>query len=223
MTERCANRGFTLVELLVALALLSIVMLALGTAMRSFAQTEVRIDQHMQRDEEFRVAVNFLRTILAEMSPLAVRTAPGAPKRIAFAGAGDQLDWIGVMPARQGAGGLYRFRLFVRSGTDAPAALILDFAPLTNFDSPLDSGTPKSRVMVDGVSGVAFRYEDTTAPEAAWLSAWPYPDRLPRRVGLQIRTSAQTWPELIVTVLPAVGPGVSSRAGGGSGPIIGPF
>ena len=38
-------RGFTLLELLVVMALLSGVMLALGASMRTMARTEERIDQ----------------------------------------------------------------------------------------------------------------------------------------------------------------------------------
>ncbi len=224
MNELHSSRGFTLVELLVAMALLSLVMLGLVTAMRSFAQTETRIDDRIRRDEDFRVTEQFLRTVLGAMAPRATRSAPGGPRQVAFSGSGDELQWIGVMPARHGAGGLYRFRLFVAPGESGqPGALVLEFAPLTNFDAPLESGPGQSRVMVAAVTDVTFRYQDSTQGDAAWSSGWPSADRLPRRIGVQARTRTGIWPEIVVNVIPAVGPGIPSRTGSGSGPVIGPF
>ena len=65
---RTQQQGFTLVELLVVMTLLSLVMLAMGSALRTTAQTEERIDQRLQRADEMRVANGFLREILGRLS-----------------------------------------------------------------------------------------------------------------------------------------------------------
>ena len=65
---RFAQHGFTLVGLLVVLTLLSLVMLAMGSALRTTAQTEERVDQRLQRTDEMRVASGFLREILGRIS-----------------------------------------------------------------------------------------------------------------------------------------------------------
>jgi hypothetical protein len=77
--------------------------------------------------------------------------------------------------------------------------------------------------MVNAISNVAFRYQDSPQQADEWFSAWPHADRLPRRIGVQIRTLTTAWPEIIVGVLPAVGPNTASGAGGAAGPTIGPF
>ena len=59
--------GFTLVEVLVVLSLLSLVMLAMGSALRTTAQTEERVDQRLQRADEMRVTTGFLRYILGRV------------------------------------------------------------------------------------------------------------------------------------------------------------
>jgi general secretion pathway protein J len=218
--------GFTLVEVLVATALLSLVMLGLLTAMRSFAQTETRIDERIRIDDDLRVGERFLRTVMSTVSPRMRPAAAGASKQIDFAGGADSMRWIGVMPARHGAGGLYRFHLYLRpASVDAPAALMLDFAPyVVGFEAPLDPAAVQSRVMLAGVGEVRLRYQDDLRSGEQWLADWPHADRLPKRIGLSVAGTAHPWPELLVGVLPVTGPSIVGRGGGlSSGPVIGPF
>ena len=147
------HRGFTLVEVLVATALLSLVMLGLLTAMRSFAQSETRIDERIRIDDDLRVSERFLRLVMGNVSPRPRATPAGAQKEIDFFGGADALRWIGVMPARHGAGGLYRFHLYARPATaDGPAALVLEFFPFVpGFETPLDPAAVQSRAMATPV------------------------------------------------------------------------
>jgi len=218
--------GFTLVEVLVATALLSLVMLGLLTAMRSFAQTEARIDERIRIDGDLRAGERFLRTVMSTVSPRLRPTTAGAAKQIDFAGGADSMRWIGVMPARHGAGGLYRFHLYLRpAGADEPAALMLDFAPYAvGFEAPLDPAAAQSRVMLARVGEIRLRYQDDLRSGEQWLADWPHPDRLPKRIGLSVAGTTHPWPELLVGVLPVTGPSVVGRGGGlASGAVIGPF
>jgi general secretion pathway protein J len=204
--------GFTLLELLVAMALLTAVMAGLMTAMRSFAQVEARIDQQALRDEEFRSSVRFVRRILGAMAPRTVTVDGGSPRQIAFAGKAAEIEWIGVMPARHGAGGLTRFHLFV-GDSDGRRALILEYAPLTNLDKPLESEPLQSHVLATDVTSIALRYRDSDKPDEEWLDDWPIADRLPLFVSLQVQTAGGIWPELRVAVTPAVGNKEPDRSG----------
>jgi len=226
MNRSPLSRGFTLVEVLVATALLSLVMLGLLTAMRSFAQTETRIDERIRIDDDLRVGDRFLRTVMSTVSPRLRSTAAGAPKQIDFAGGADDMRWIGVMPARHGAGGLYRFHLYLRpAGAGEPGALMLEFTPyVAGFEAPLDPGAVQSRVMLAGVAEIRLRYQDDLRSGEQWLADWPHPDRLPKRIGLSVAGATHPWPELVVGVLPVTGPSAVGRGGGlASGPVIGPF
>ena len=218
--------GFTLVEILVAMALLSLVMLGMLTAMRSFAQTETRIDERIRIDDDLRVSARFLRAVISTVSPRTRAAPAGAPKEIDFFGGTDAMRWIGVMPARHGAGGLYRFRLYARpASADEPMALMLEFAPyVPGYEAPLDPGTVQSRVMAVDIGEIRIRYQDDLRSGEQWLADWPHPDRLPRRIGLSVVSPAHPWPELMVGVLPVTGPLAVGRGGGlASGPVIGPF
>jgi general secretion pathway protein J len=220
------GRGFTLVELLVAMALLSLLMLGLLTAMRSFAQTEVRIDERIRTDDDLRVSEHFLRAIMGTISPRTRPASAGAPRQVDFDGGADGMRWIGVMPARHGAGGLYRFRLYVRpAAAGEPAALMLEFGPYApGFDTPLDPSLVQSRVMASGIGAAGFRYQDDLKSGDEWLPEWPHSDRLPRRVGLSVLGASQPWPEIVAGVTAVVGPAAMRRGGGlVSGPMVGPL
>lgn len=210
-----SSRGFTLVEVLIATTLLSLVMLGLLTAMRSIAQTETRIDERIRGDDDWRVSERFLRTIMASVSPRQRDATAGAPRRIDFSGGADALQWIGVMPARHGAGGLYRFRLYTRPAiADAPAALMLEFSPyVPGFEAPPDPGAVQSRALVSGISGAGFRYQDDLTPGEPWVSDWPHADRLPRRIALSVAGATRPWPEVVVAVTPTTGPVLAARRG----------
>ena len=226
MTILRVPRGFTLIEVLVATALLSLVMLGLLTAMRSFAQSETRIDERIRIDDDLRVSERFLRAVMSTVSPRTRAAPAGARKEIDFVGGAEAMRWIGVMPARHGAGGLYRFHLYARPATaDEPTALVLEFAPyVPGFDTPLDSGAVQSRAMATVVGEVRFRYQDDLRSGEQWLSEWPHPDRLPRRVGLSVIGASHPWPEVVVSVVPVTGPSIMARGGGlTAGSVIGPF
>ena len=224
MNTRSLRRGFTLIEVLVATALLSLVMLGLLTAMRAFASSEARIDERIRIDADLRVADAFLRGVVATVSPRIRSQAAGAPREIDFSGGAEDLHWVGVMPARHGAGGMYRLRLFLRpASVEEPAALVLEFSPyIAGFEAPLDPSAVQARVMASPVGGVRFRYQDDLKSGEQWHDAWPHTDRLPRRIGLSIVGTSHPWPEMVVGVIPASGPLSLGRGGAVAGPTVGP-
>lgn len=209
--------GFTLIEILVVMTLMSMVMLALGAAMRTIAQTEERVDQRLQRADDMRVATGFLSSTLGRISP----RKSAAPTQVGqslylFAGAQSAMTWVGVMPARYGAGGRYFFRLSLET-VGSHAALVIRFSPwLGNAVFP-DWAMAESRVLVANATGFALEYADDDGSGTAWLPQWSDAQRLPTRVRISVRTPAGDWPYLIVAMrqLPA---GDNGRGGFTLGP-----
>ncbi|MEO9149689.1 MAG: prepilin-type N-terminal cleavage/methylation domain-containing protein, partial [Burkholderiaceae bacterium] len=212
------GRGFTLLEMLVVLVLLSLLMLGLAGALRTVGQAGEKIDQRLAQSDDFRVVSTFLRNVLGEVSgrkvdSLQAQTAGG---RVVFAGAPDALAWIGVMPARYGAGG----RTFFKLGVEPVAgrrALVLRFVPW--FDGPgfPDWSNATARALVGGVSAFSVSYENGRVMPSEWVPGWPVDDRLPDRVNLRITTENGAWPELVIPMraLP------SSERGGDGGFVVG--
>ena len=192
------GRGFTLLELLVVMALLSGVMLALGASMRTMARTEERIDARLARTDEFRVATSFIRSTLGRVSARRVVAVlePGA-RPFLFAGEPNGVAWVGVMPARHGAGGRYFFRLAVEQRNGVPS-LAIRFAPWADVPQFPDWSQADVRVLASGVRAFSIRYEDVRVNPPAWTDGWTIADRLPEHLVIALESDSGVWPDLVV-------------------------
>lgn len=205
--------GFTLVELLVVISLLSLIMLALGSALRTAAQTESRVDSRLQQADDLRVAQSFLRSVLERVSGQKIAgLVPAGASQFFFLGQPQQLAWVGVMPGRYGAGGRYHFRLGLADG-----ALVLQYTPWVDTATPPNWGGAESYILMTGATGLAIQYEDARYEPPAWSAAWKEVDVLPQRVLVSVQAESGDWPELIVPlrVMPASDPRSNEPTFGG--------
>ncbi|MDF1482625.1 prepilin-type N-terminal cleavage/methylation domain-containing protein [Extensimonas sp. H3M7-6] len=212
--------GFTLVEMLVVLALLSLIMLAMASALRSTGQLEERADERLQRTDEMRTVNRFLHTVLGRIS--ARKTSAPVPEGASpyfFTGAPDGISWVGVMPAQFGAGGRYHFRLGVEPRPGQPSALVIRFAPWTDAATVPDWGQTQAHTLLEQVSAFTVQYEDANTDPPQWLPAWNNPKRLPEHILITLQTPAGDWPAIIIAlrILPATDPQRSGPVFGGSG------
>ena len=221
MTRKAAprrrHRGFTLVEILVVLGLLSVVMLALGAAMRTIAQTETRVDERLQQADDLRIATHFLSTALGRISPRRSEVATRVGTSLfLFAGAPDSVAWVGVMPPRHGAGGRHFFRLAVEN-TAGARSLVLRFLPWQGAATFPDWSAAPSRVVVSDLRAASFEYGDDADGAPPWQAQWSVADRLPVRIRLAVTTEQGEWPALAFALrqLPAADNG---RGGFSLGP-----
>lgn len=207
MKRPLPSRGFTLVEMLVVLALLSLMVLAMASALRTVGQSQERVDALLTRMDDERIATGFLRSTLGRIS---ARRFPGVINADAspypFAASADVLAWSGVMPARHGAGGAYFFRLAREATTAGASALVLRFAPRPLGAAAFpDWQQAESVVLADQLTALRIRCEDDTAAPATWSDGWAPTDRMPSRVAIELATASGDWPVLIVALrrLPA--------------------
>ncbi len=199
--------GFTLLEMLVVMTLLSIIMVAMVSAMRSAGQSSERVDARLAMQDDDRLAERFVRGTLGRVSARGViggnlqaselpklgSSSTGLPPPL-FAGAPDQISWVGVLPARYSAGGRCFFHLGVES-VNGMAALVLRYVPWDDQPSFPDWSGAASQVLLTGVTGIAIQYENSRPAnmdaDSEWESAWSHPDYLPARAVIDIQREAQ--------------------------------
>lgn len=204
-------RGFTLLELLVVMALLSLLMLGMGSALRSMAQVEQRVDARLARADEMRVATDFLRTVLSQVSARKGAPSAAGPGAHYFAGGAHEVWWLGVMPARYGIGGMHHFHLAVES-----AGLVLRYQPWRGEARP-DWSRAESLLLVAGATSVVMAFEDARQEPTNWVGDWAVADAMPQRLALSVTTPAGPWPAVVVNMrrLPGTDPDLSG------GPVFG--
>ena len=202
------QRGFTLLELLVVMSLLSIIMIGLVSALRSMAQTETKIDQRLERLDEIRVARTFLQQTLTRVSASTLE-APGATGKtiIPFVATPDSLTWVGILPARPNVGGRHFFRLAIE---DSPAGrdLVLRFSPWKPDLVFTDWPSAEARVLIPGIQQMTLQaqglppdgHNAAQAWPKGWQDGWPIADSLPERVRLGLVDAQGNWPEWTIAL-----------------------
>lgn len=189
--------GFTLLEVLVAIALLGLLMGLLFGAVRFGNRAWQASDAWADRSDRIGIVENFLRQEISQVQPALVASASGADV-LMFDGGPAALVFVAPMPAPLATSGLYRIELrIVRrrlemmwSGFDAPGTV----------PSQLPAG---STVLVDGVAGLEFGYFGAAAlgQPRKWHGGWSGVDHLPSLIRVRLRAAGdapQDWPELLV-------------------------
>lgn len=211
--------GFTLIEILVVMSLLSVIMVAMAGALRTMAQTETRVDERLGRNDQMRVATGFLRKTLGRIDVAKGdnRSGPGG-QRIQFAAEASSISWVGIMPARYGAGGRYFFRLASEETTDGQA-LVLRYTPWVPQSGFPEWNQAQSHVLASGITkflveaeGLPLEVQSTPSTwPRGWQSGWPVAEATPQRLRLTLADMKGPWPPLVIAILPTTqsqsGPG----------------
>lgn len=200
--------GFTLVEVIIALTLLALIMLALISALRTFGDSGARLEARSERADDMRLISGFLRQVISEASIIHLRRLEDGTQVPDFIGLPAALEWQAPMPARHGVGGLHWLRLWAWPEGDQ-FDLILQFAPyippVPGFESDPavrpDWDTVAQRILVRRVTSLAIAYQRRGRDD--WQENWNDPQVLPGRVAIRLQVDGVDWPELIVPVLAA--------------------
>lgn len=212
-------QGFTLVELLVALILLSLIALGLGGAMRTISQTQERVDQRTEQWERQYTSVQFLRSALAHVSGQRRPTAQASSdqSRYYFVGRPQEMQWLGSMPANLASGGgRTLFRLALQPGQQGQQ-LVLQYQKWDKNLASQDWSRASSYVLDSNVAQFALRYQRAAKNGGLqWLPLWDTQelrDELPSAVGIQlVAGDGASWP---LTVLALRQPMAEAAARGG--------
>jgi general secretion pathway protein J len=191
------SRGFTLLEVLGALALFALLLLGVYSGVRTATHAVRSGEASIQRVDQVRSAQQFLRRELAQARAVAMeRTDKGDP--IFFKGDAHELSFVAPLPGYLGHLGPQLQHLKLVSNGDGTSRLEASFALM-----PPDGSKPKAlgdpEVLVDHVRDGTFSYRapDTQDHAGIWQNQWDDSRAMPRivRIALQL-DGTTTWPEL---------------------------
>ncbi|MDR0224944.1 MAG: prepilin-type N-terminal cleavage/methylation domain-containing protein [Burkholderiaceae bacterium] len=212
---RRRQRGFTMVELLVAMVLLSMLTLGLATVMSTVSQTQERVDVRLDRMDHQRVSIGFLRSVLGQLS--AAQRQTGMRKQgeseYFFEGGPKGMQWLGIMPARFGMGGITHFQLALDGD-----ALVLRFAPWKGVQVAPDWSQAQSYVLERAVTAFSLSYQNARVNVAQWQPQWADEKDLPTAVQIQLQSAAGSWPVMAIAFYT---PPTTNRSTGGGGAVFG--
>tara|TARA_R110002110_G_scaffold415765_2_gene655200 strand:- start:52995 stop:53621 length:627 start_codon:yes stop_codon:yes gene_type:complete len=193
-------RGFTLVEVMVSVTILSLVMLTTVTGFRTLANTQTSIEGLTGRVDDIRTVSTFLRDTLESsvLDPsggtggLALGSSGDASTSAWFFLAPNALEWKSTVLFGEAFGGVQLVRVAAEDGR-----LVLRWQEPLEGDKRPDWGQTSSRVLVERLEEFSISYR--RGFDQPWLQEW---DRrgAPHTVRLQLRVAGRYWPDLILRV-----------------------
>ena len=208
------HRGFTLLELIIALVLLGLLSAVLFGSVKLAGRSTDGGEAKAGAAASMRLAQQFLRTNLEAQHPLRMRKMLDWP--LLFTGAADELRYAARLPARVSGGGIWYYRLLVKSD-DPHSPLVLErvIPDLSGEALPEFMNADRS-VLAEGIASLKIGYfgrDPDAAPTVApsWRDQWTDTQRLPLMIRIDVTPKAgPAWPTLYVA--PREAPEAGCRA-----------
>jgi len=194
------NAGFSLLELLVAVSLLSVALFLLYSGLFSAAQSWETGERQIIRNDIQRTQLAFVRRLLREAVPLMLYD--GRDNRILFHGERDTLRFIAPLPSHRG--GDWAYLITIKAGPGGEGEDLLLYYERIHEDLDLEGKPAEDApdvILLAGIADLTFSYygdpSDTGRPD--WHEEWTVADRLPKLVRLEVELAEDEAPLIPIT------------------------
>ena len=201
---RGRQKGFTLIELVVAMVLLGTMLVLLYSGLTFALRGWDAGDANGRRTADRRIGENFLRRELTELFPM--RWKDAVALKFAFEGEERRLRFVSSRPAGLSQGGLSLVGLEVEQDASGKARHLTMRRAMPDDEArnfaPLDHS--ERTVLIADVDSVAFAYfgSENDFSESKWTDTWTYNARMPQMVRMRVKTADGTaLPDFIVRVV----------------------
>jgi len=180
--------GFTLVEILIALTLFSVILVLVFSALHTSNLTWQASERQIEANEDQRLVIAFIKRQLSQVVPLL--QLDGKENNLVFKGEEDQIQFVSALPAHRGGGGLYLLSL------QADKDLTLHYQMVTSdiaLATETDDEKIKSQILIADIDDLEFRYygREKINDTPAWHHQWQNQKRLPELISLRITNSVR--------------------------------
>jgi general secretion pathway protein J len=213
--------GFTLLEMLIALTLVSLIMVMLFGGLRLASRTWEGVERKALHTESQRLARGFLRRVLAQAPRISWRVEQ--KQHVAFWGGPEQMEFVTPLAGRVGLSGIYLMRLTTVSNDDGGRDLILQrwllngsvlgadavnvprwqpLEPPGSVEVPMDGpmGVYGTSLLLKNVGDLELSYFGKPGGgrfASEWQQDWDKEIELPELVRIRLPVT-EDWPDLVV-------------------------
>lgn len=204
---RKAQTGFTLVELLLAVTLLSILLALAYGGLHAATQATDRGQVILEESGRMRMAHQFVRKQLNQAIPMSFGEAEGETLGTksfeVFLGSPGSIRFVGPMPGYLGFGGPQVQQLSIVSAEEG-LQLVLEHASVQGFEEArLSDRDPILLIDKIAAGGFSFLGRDEAGEIQPWTDLWEDPAVMPLAVSLEIEFEEgayMDWPLLVAAI-----------------------
>ena len=193
--------GFTLLEMLIAFVLVSLLFVSLFGAFHTLARSWDAADTRMNKTDDMRLITDFLRRQLSQAMVVRIKTKKGDPA-YAFAGTTEAVRYVAPLQPLQHQGGIFLIELSIARSKQSQALTMLfaPYRPDLTWEEAFKDAEPVT--VFDGLKEAAFDYFGTedAGKKPAWQKQWPDIPKYPQLLRLRLADQERAWPELVVTL-----------------------
>lgn len=193
-------RGFTLIEVLIAMTLLSVMVTLLFSSLRTAAQSWNAGENKVAEVNTKAVVYQFFKRHLTAIRPLPVlNNDPYAAQqaRQVFQGFSRSLRFVAALPAASARKGLQVFTI-AQDPSDA-SSLLVTLVPYRESKTDTDFSEDRPEVLLENIEALRFAYFGSIENPGAgrWFDEWTY-DYLPSLIKVSIQLAdGSYWPDMV--------------------------
>ncbi len=187
----CKQRGFTLLEVLLAMSLLSIMMVLLFASLSTSARSWNLGEQKIAQVNEKAVTYGFLKRYLGNARPLWGRD--DGQRVFMFQGQRQAVKFVSDMPLSSAYKGLQQFELYLDK-YNGSQRLMVSVNPFSFQENSETEAQPQ--ILLVQITSFKMHYFDAEVQE--WAQQWQDKETLPALVKVSIELAdGSPWPPMI--------------------------
>ncbi len=207
-----APRGFTLLELVAALAVLALIAGSIAVGIRLASRSMERGEAVAREAARLRAVIGMMERAIRSLDPLPIPVWDNTTAY--FSGEGKKLRFLTSQAPFTIGGGGSRLISFVELPGPGGGLAVATASPFRAEGAGSWEGTEGAKVLVPGATDVSFTYSEGPAKDGTWewLPAWELQEAgaLPAAVRVEFAAPGENGPQKTAFVVPVA-------AGGGFG------
>jgi general secretion pathway protein J len=194
------GKGFTLIEVLIAMTLLGVMVVLLFSSLRIAAESWNAGENKMVQVNQKAVVYQFFKRHLTTIRPLpALNIDQNNPEAVqVFQGYLQSLRFAAALPASSARKGLQVFTIALNP--ENASVLIVSLVPYRLTEADQNQPPDRPEVLLEDVAKLQFAYFGKTedVAESQWREEWTLADRLPSLIKVSIALKdGSYWPDMI--------------------------